>query len=253
MCRWTEEVGPTVGLSKREEYWIRQLGTAAPYGCNDHIDCIGNLTSPGCQSVNVLNLFDRTNRIPRSHGSRRYNKPEIHDVSFDFGFTVRSSSYSYKTVLSSIEIATWIVWIYIDQNRRFKTVRVGETTETRNRPFLKVKFTNKGIDTSNLSNMLNQKSVLSKIPPYFQYKESPCISYSYTRSVASKIFNYKASLLQINFDGLSKNPTLCSCCDSGFPYAPCGHIVTGDLSIVRNQKLRDVLSKGPTYREPVSP
>ena len=68
---------------KREEYWIRQLGTAAPYGCNDHIDSIGNLTSPGCQSVNVLNLFDRTSRRPRIHGSRRYNKPEIHDVSFD--------------------------------------------------------------------------------------------------------------------------------------------------------------------------
>ena len=68
---------------KREEHWIRQLGTAAPYGCNDHIDSIGNLTSPGCQSVNVLNLFDRTSRRHRSHGSRKYNKPEIHDVSFD--------------------------------------------------------------------------------------------------------------------------------------------------------------------------
>ena len=68
---------------KREEHWIRQLRTAAPYGCNDHIDSIGNLTSPGCQSVNVLNVFDRTSRRHRSHGSRRYNKPEIHNVSFD--------------------------------------------------------------------------------------------------------------------------------------------------------------------------
>ena len=100
--------------------------------------------------------------------------------------------------------------------------------------------------------MLNQKSVQSKIPPYFQYKESPCISYSYTRSVASKIFNYKASLQQIDFDGLSQNPTPCSCCNSEFLYAPCGHIVTGDLSIVRNQKLKNVLRKGPKYREPVS-
>ena len=78
----------SLGLStpfrrKREEHWIRQLGTAAPYGCNDHIDSIGNLTSPGCQSVNVLNLFDRTSRRHRSHGSRKYNKPEIHNVSFD--------------------------------------------------------------------------------------------------------------------------------------------------------------------------
>ena len=56
---------------KREEHWIRQLGTAAPYGCNDHIDSIGNLTSPGCQEIHFLNLFGRTSRRHRSHGSRR--------------------------------------------------------------------------------------------------------------------------------------------------------------------------------------
>ena len=61
----------------------KQLGTAALYGCNYHIDSIGNLTSPGCQSVNVFNLFNRTSRRHRSHGSRKYNKPEIHNVSLD--------------------------------------------------------------------------------------------------------------------------------------------------------------------------
>ena len=118
--------------------------------------------------------------------------------------------------------------------------------------FLKVKFANKDIDSLNLSNMLNQKSVKNKIPPYFQYKESPCISYSYTRSVASKILNYKGSLELINFHSLSQNPTLRSCCDSEFLYAPCGRIVTGDLSIARNQRLRDILRNGQKYREPVS-
>ena len=44
----------------------------------------------------------------------------------------------------------------------------------------------------------------------------------------------------------------CNCSDSQFLYAPCGHIVTGDLNIVCNVKLRDLLSKGPNYREPVS-
>ena len=96
----------------------------------------------------------------------------------------------------------------ISSNRLFKAVRVGEPTETRNRAFLIVKFANKGIDTLNVNNILNQKSVQNKISPYFQYKESPCISYSYTRSVASKIFNYKASLWQLDFQGLSHNPHL---------------------------------------------
>ena len=99
-------------LRKREEHWIRQLATAAPYGCNDHIDSIGNLTSPGCQSVNVLNLFDRTSRRHRSHGARKYNKHEIHNPAVR-QFTIRSS-YSYETVLSSLEHDTRLVRIYHD-------------------------------------------------------------------------------------------------------------------------------------------
>ena len=140
----------------------------------------------------------------------------------------------------------------ISSNRLFIAVSVCDNTETKNRPFLKIKFANKVIDALNFSNILNQKSVQSNIPPYFQNKESPCISYSYTRSVASKIFNYKRSLQQIDFNSLSQNPLPCTCPGSEFLYAPCGHVVTGDLSIVQNDKLRDLLRKGPKFREPVS-
>ena len=178
---------------KREKYWIRQLGIAAPYSYNDHIDSIGNLTSPGCQSVNVLNLFDRTSRRPPSHGSRRYNKSEIPDGSFDgllpfvnlqLGLHhIRTRLYSlplkmlhelYESTLTlhftdaaSAEHRLQDIILDISSNRLFKVVRVGEPSETRNRPFLKVKFANKGIDALNLSNMLNQKSVQSKIPHIF--------------------------------------------------------------------------------------
>ena len=127
----------------------------------------------------------------------------------------------------------------ISSNRLFNAVSVCDNTETKNRPFLKIKFANKGIDVLNFSNILNQKSVQSNIPPYFQNKESPCISYSYTRSVAFKIFNYKRSLQQIDFNSLSRNPLPCTCPRSEFLYALCGHVVTADLSIVQNDKLTD--------------
>ena len=67
----------------------------------------------------------------------------------------------------------------ISSNRLFKAVGVSEPTETKNQPLLKVKFANKGFGSLNLSNMLNQISVQNNIPPYSEYKESPCISYSY--------------------------------------------------------------------------
>ena len=158
----------TLFRRKLEEHWIRQLGTAAPYGCNDHIDSIGNLTSPGWQSVNVLNLFDRTSRRHRSHGSRKYNKPEIHDVSFNglllfvnlqLGLHhIRTKLYSlplkrlhalYESTLTlhfadvgSPGHRLQGIILDISSNRLFKAVRVGEPTETRNRPFLNVKFAN---------------------------------------------------------------------------------------------------------------
>ena len=55
---------------EREEFWIRRLGTALPYGCNDNIGSVGNLSSPRCSDVNVMNLFEKTERRKRSHGHR---------------------------------------------------------------------------------------------------------------------------------------------------------------------------------------
>jgi hypothetical protein len=36
----------------RELFWIKELGTAMPYGCNDDIKGVGNLSSPGCNEIN---------------------------------------------------------------------------------------------------------------------------------------------------------------------------------------------------------
>ena len=50
----------------------------------------------------------------------------------------------------------------------------------------------------------------------------------------------------------SKDNLLCNCTTSPFTDPNHGHIVTGDICIVQNNKLRKLLSKGPKYREPVS-
>ena len=41
----------------RELFWIKELGTAMPYGCNDNIKGVGNLSSPGCNEINVMSLL----------------------------------------------------------------------------------------------------------------------------------------------------------------------------------------------------
>ncbi len=49
-----------------------------PYGCNDNIKGIGNLSSPGNSEVNVMNLFNTYPRQKGSHGKRQ-QKPRSED------------------------------------------------------------------------------------------------------------------------------------------------------------------------------
>ena len=44
----------------------------------------------------------------------------------------------------------------------------------------------------------------------------------------------------------------CNCANSPFADKHHNHIITGDLKIVENNKLRKLLSKGPNHREPVA-
>ena len=47
-----------------------------------------------------------------------------------------------------------------------------------------------------------------------------------------------------------KIPFLCKCAGSGFIDKDHRHIVTGDLQIVGNNKLRKVFTKGPKHKKP---
>ena len=42
---------------------------------------------------------------------------------------------------------------------------------------------------------------------------------------------------------------VCDCNTSAYLYVPVGHVVTGNLSIVKNRHVRQLLRKGPKFRE----
>ena len=49
---------------------------------------------------------------------------------------------------------------------------------------------------------------------------------------------------------MKSKPPDCSCLSSPFNYSPAGHIIHGKFNFVTNDKLRQLLSKGPKYRVP---
>ena len=48
-----------------------------PYGCNDNIKGVGNLSSPGFNEINVMSLFNTIPRTKRSYDHKRFQNPNV--------------------------------------------------------------------------------------------------------------------------------------------------------------------------------
>ena len=82
----------------RELFWIKELGTAMTYGCNDNIKWVGNLASPGCSEINVMSLFNTITRTKCSHGHKRIQHPNVKKSS-----KPRTLQYTFNDLLSNIQ------------------------------------------------------------------------------------------------------------------------------------------------------
>ena len=96
--------------------------------------------------------------------------------------------------------------------------------------FLKLEFANKGKGALDIGNILICKEVTRHMPAYFKYQTAPNISYTYTRSVPSKLFNYKDTIRDFNIHD-HQLPT-CSCSSSPCIYSPAAHVITDSDSEV---------------------
>ena len=116
--------------------------------------------------------------------------------------------------------------------------------------FLKVSFINKGIDFIDLQSIFRSINVQNTIPGYFRNTEPPIICYKYNKPVRNIIFNYNKIVSDLNIDTNCNGPASCDCNKSKFCYKPSGHIITGDFNIIKDKRLKSLLSKGPKYRLP---
>ena len=130
-------------------------------------------------------------------------------------------------------------------------MRTGCTSNTKlQRRFIKIYFQSKGINNVNLINIFHNKLVKSKVPIYFQEQDPPLVSFQYTQNILGvcliTIKRCAASMLIII---ILQPPHVIVIESSPFRYEPHGHVITGDLRIVKNRNLRRLLLKGAKYRE----
>ena len=118
---------------------------------------------------------------------------------------------------------------------------------------LPIFFDNKGLEHIKLSSILHEDDVVDLLPKPLQKDEVSSVVYSLGSTIRNKIFNYKETVNSINTEDVETHGTgiaSCDCHESEFVNGHHGHVVTGDLRIIRNDKLRKLISKGPNFREP---
>ena len=75
------------------------------------------------------------------------------------------------------------------------------------------------------------------------------ICYKYNKPSRSTVFNYNKLVTELDIE--NSIPDSWDCKDSTYCYRPSGHIVTGDLNIITDSRIRSIICKGPKYRIPL--
>ena len=68
------------------------------------------------------------------------------------------------------------------------------------RHFIKIPFTNKGIEFIDLHSIFKDNSVISSIPNCFNNSETPIICYKYNKPIRSTIFNFNKIVNDLDID-----------------------------------------------------
>ena len=264
---------------EREDYWCRELCTYYPYGLNDNIRGVGNISKMKNELV-VNTLFIKNKRKLRIRKNRRQRKKRDLGALTDcieqylenyktcsFCFNVRTLVLSlpkkcmymvwniFQNWVATHEVPTRIRVLFRDLIAFRKNAShgialdVGVSRKGREHSgFLKVHYHNKGIEMIGLPQILNSRYVRSAIPPFLNNKEPPMVSYSYTRTISGRIFNQKSVVEELDLTRGTEG-MCCDCSNSSYCYEPAGHVMTGDLTIIWDAKLRSLVRKGPSYRE----
>lgn len=115
-------------------------------------------------------------------------------------------------------------------------------------------FMSKAFDFINLPKILRNDACLEVKPVQLDEDDIPMVVFSLEDPIRSTILNYTKFVSSLDLSAASANLNSIPCCCSQFDPKYTDnhhkHILTGDLSIIDNLKLRQLISKGPKYREP---
>ena len=274
-ARGALDASQTSKRKARELYWMLKLRTVYPYGLNDRV---GDEFKTSDKEVLIGNKFPSLSRNHQrvgrgSHKNKIVTNPNTfvkkftsylkHDLSNVINFARVSLLAMNKTNLKKTAV---LLNELINKGNNVKlqwTLAALDIIESKiykppiNKPkrkppsnICKIHFDNKGIEYINVSRIFHEQSVKSALPNHINF-DTPTVVYNLESPIYSKIFNFNKFVSQLDINEFLKDNSIlpCNCAGSRFKDPHHQHILTGNLDIVENKKLKNLFHKGPKFRE----
>ena len=270
----------------KEDEWMKKMRTIYPYGLNEKANdketnssivepAIGRLFPPlsrngdraersresrlsHASNISCHEFFEKLNDLLHQDLKNSYNevrkmlnrikKKVLKEIAFHImerdTFTFIENKFQvYHYILDIIDTKLLKPEVVVEKKAAPKNVIV-------------IDFVNKGLDDIHLSKIFRSQEVTELLPEALKAEdEIPVSTMKLNPPIRSKILNYKETVSSLNTfvdEDVSfiENLPSCDCINSEFCDPHHKHIVSGDLRIITNTKLRKLISKGPNYREP---
>ena len=273
------DVKQTSSRRKREDYWIKTLRTVFPYGLNDRVgdDFMRDQANVriGLKFPSLKRTFDRVSRRNSRKGSKGMThktflnkleeilksnlKEALNFIRMSLSTMKKSElkqlGYAVRELLGSKSLdfpfSQWYSAALDIIDCRIYVIPPSKPKRSSPSNILRVKFCSKGIEAVNLPSILHDSDVLESIPSVANSFTPPTVVFSLDSAVGSKLFNFNKFVSSLDVDDFIKDPSKlpCNCGTSSFSNSHHGHIISGDLRLITNNKLRKLFTKGPKYRE----
>ena len=265
---------------KQEDHWMLKLRTIYPYGLNDSLNeplkgVMGD--SVGLNYPPLPRKYTRPNNRVFNHSKiLRNSETFIAKLRHLLVHKIDEAAKLIRVSLANMRkkelkgLAGYITNSVLDEEMElysiwFKmTLDIIETKIYKPPPVkpkrkipkyrISIPFVNKAMDFINLPQIIRSKEAKDSMPSILNDDDIPMVVYSLSQPIRSRILNYKNFVSELDLDGFNENKDSikchCSQYDNKFLNNDRKHILTGNLQIIKNNKLRKIFSKGPKYREP---
>ena len=170
-------------LLSREDYWMKKLMSVYPFGLNDQVTQVGNMTRQNFVNFDFINPFYRypETRRPRSHGVRCNSKKahlNVEALIYDLKFMY--NNYEVKRLIDTIKgtnkkllnkILQRILLISDQFDRRFVDIistymghsreysKISKLNNNNDKIRVKLEYSSKIVDLINIQSLLSSNKI----------------------------------------------------------------------------------------------